>query len=146
MVRSVIAYVFTLLVAGLILSPATVFSQDQNADLEKNVCSGTNLSLGSGGSHAGGFNRGCENPIGGTGKPEDRLNKVIGDLINILTVIVSIVAVIMIIVGAFRFITSAGDPGKVSAAKNTVLYAVVGLAIVALAQAIARFVLGQSTG
>jgi hypothetical protein len=52
----------------------------------------------------------------------------------------------MIIIGGFRYITSGGDSGSVSSAKNTVLYAIVGLIIVALAQVIVRFVLSKSTG
>jgi hypothetical protein len=52
----------------------------------------------------------------------------------------------MILIGGFRYITSGGDSGNVSGAKNTILYAIVGLVIVALAQFIVRFVLSQSTG
>ena len=66
-------------------------------------------------------------------------------IINILSVIVGIVAVIMIIIGGFRYITSGGSSEKVTAAKNTLLYAIIGLVIVALAQVIVRFVLTKTT-
>ena len=46
----------------------------------------------------------------------------------------------MIIIGGLRYITSNGDSGNVTNAKNTILYAIVGLVIVALAQLIVRFV------
>lgn len=77
----------------------------------------------------------------GTGK----VNKLITDVVNILSIIVGIAAVIMIIIGGFRYITSAGSAEKVTAAKNTILYALIGLVIVALSQVIVRFVLKQTT-
>ncbi len=66
-------------------------------------------------------------------------------VINILSIIVGIVAVIMIIIGGFRYVTSGGASDKVGGAKNTLIYAIIGLIIVALAQAIVHFVLNQST-
>ncbi len=76
---------------------------------------------------------------------ESGLNEVITNIVNVLSLIVGIVAVVMIVVGGFRYITSGGDSGNVSGAKNTILYAIVGLIIVALAQFIVRFVLSKST-
>jgi TRAP-type C4-dicarboxylate transport system permease small subunit len=67
-------------------------------------------------------------------------------IINILSVIVGVVAVIMIIIGGFRYITSGGSSDKVTGAKNTILYAIIGLIIVALAQVIVRFVLNKTAG
>jgi hypothetical protein len=52
----------------------------------------------------------------------------------------------MIVVGGFRYVTSAGDSTKVGSAKNTILYALIGLIIVALAQIVVRFVLSKATG
>ena len=51
----------------------------------------------------------------------------------------------MIIFGGFRYITSGGNDNNVSSAKNTILYAVIGLVIVALSQFIVRFVLNTAT-
>jgi hypothetical protein len=51
----------------------------------------------------------------------------------------------MIIYGGFRYITSGGDSNGVTAAKNTILYAIIGLIIVALAQIIVNFVLNKTT-
>jgi uncharacterized membrane protein len=62
-------------------------------------------------------------------------------VVEILSIVVGIVAVIMIIVSAFRYVTSGGDAGRVTAAKNALIYAVVGLVIVALAQTMVHFVL-----
>lgn len=62
-------------------------------------------------------------------------------IINIFSIVVGVVAVIMIIVGGFRYIISGGDSSSVQGAKNTILYAIVGLVIVVFAQVIIRFVL-----
>ncbi|HLG90750.1 MAG TPA: pilin [Candidatus Saccharimonadales bacterium] len=80
------------------------------------------------------------------GAPDETdFNDLLAKIINIISVIVGVVAVIMIIVGGFRYITSGGSPEKVTGAKNTILYGIVGLIIVALAQVIVRFVLKQVT-
>ncbi len=81
-----------------------------------------------------------------TQNPEDTVNDIITDVINIFSLVVGVVSVIMIIVGGLRYITSGGDSGSVGGAKNTILYAIIGLVIVALAQVIVRFVLGQVEG
>lgn len=68
----------------------------------------------------------------------------VGTLVNVFLFLIGAVAVIMIIYGGFRYITSAGDSGAVSSAKNTILYAAVGLIIAASAYAIVGFVLNES--
>jgi hypothetical protein len=72
------------------------------------------------------------------------VNKMVKTVISLLSFVIGVVAVIMIIIGGFKYITSAGDAGKVTSAKNTILYAVIGLVVVALAQVIVRFVLQKS--
>lgn len=74
---------------------------------------------------------------------ENKINSTIATVINIFSWIVGITAVIMIIIGGFKYITSQGDSGNVSGAKNTILYAVIGLVIVAMAQVIVKFVLNK---
>lgn len=71
------------------------------------------------------------------------LNKVIKLVLNILSVVVGIAAVIMMVIGGMRYITSGGDSNNVSSAKNTIIYALVGLVIVAVAQLIVKFVLNS---
>jgi hypothetical protein len=73
------------------------------------------------------------------------LTGTIKNVVNVLSVIVGVVAVIMIVIGGFRYVTSGGKQESVTAAKNTILYALVGLVIVALAQVIVRFVLTRTT-
>lgn len=79
-----------------------------------------------------------------TFKEEDNVNEVVALVINIFSVVVGIIAVVMIVYGGFKFITSGGDSGKVTSARNTIIYAIIGLAIVALAQTIAKFVLEKT--
>jgi len=71
-------------------------------------------------------------------------NKLLTTIINIFSAIVGVIAVIMIIVGGLRYITSGGDSNKVGTAKQTLMYAIIGLVIVALAQLIVHFVLAQA--
>jgi heme/copper-type cytochrome/quinol oxidase subunit 2 len=73
------------------------------------------------------------------------IDTTIANIINILSVVVGVVAVIMIIVAGFRYITSGGKQESITAAKNTLLYAIIGLVIVATAQIIARAVLHLAT-
>ena len=77
---------------------------------------------------------------------DDKVNELIKQVINIISAIVGVIAVVMIIIGGFRYITSGGQPDKVTSAKNTILYGLIGLVIVALAQVIVQFVLTKITG
>ncbi len=77
--------------------------------------------------------------------PSDTLNNTVANAINLISVVVGVAAVIMIIVGGFRYITSAGNQESVKTAKNTIVYAIIGLVIVALAQVIVQFVLHETT-
>jgi hypothetical protein len=64
-------------------------------------------------------------------------------IINTMLIILGIIAVIMIIFGGIRYTTSAGDASRVKAAKDTVMYSVVGLVVAILAFAIVNFVTTQ---
>ena len=66
-------------------------------------------------------------------------------LTNVLLFIIGAISVIMIIIGGLRYVVSGGDSSKVSAAKNTILYAVVGIVVALLAYAIINFVIGSFT-
>ena len=74
-----------------------------------------------------------------------KINNIVHTIVNLMSALVGIVAVIMIIVGGFRYITSGGNDTSVTSAKNTILYAIIGLVVVALAQLIVRFTLGKLT-
>jgi len=76
-------------------------------------------------------------------KNTDSVFNTLKSVINILLTVVGIVSVIMIIVGGVKYVTSAGDSSGVSSAKNTILYAVVGLVVALMAFAIVNFVLDR---
>lgn len=129
----------------LAVSALPVLAQEkENAELKRNLCGGANLSLSEGGNDTDGYNRSCTQPTDGTGAPTDNIEKTIQNIVDLISVIVGIIAVFMIIIGGLRYITSGGDSGKVSSAKNTIIYAIVGLIVVALAQVIVRFVISNS--
>jgi hypothetical protein len=73
------------------------------------------------------------------------LQDTIASVINILSAAAGIIAVIMIIVGGLRYVTSAGNPEGAKNARNTILYAVIGLGVVALAQIVVHFVLHNTS-
>lgn len=62
---------------------------------------------------------------------------------NVLLFIIGAVSVIMLIIGGFRYVTSQGDSSQVASAKNTILYAIIGLIIAILAFAVVSFVTDQ---
>lgn len=120
---------------ALLLAPAALLAVPVGAQpsiqdgLDSGTCLSTNASAD------------C---VSGT-EAEDKVNTIITTVINIFSLVVGVVSVIMIIVGGLKYITSGGEAGNVSGAKNTILYAIIGLVIVALAQVIVRFVLQRVT-
>lgn len=86
----------------------------------------------------------CE-AVGGCSDGAEEVSNVIATAINILSAIGGIVAVIIIIINGIRFITSNGDPQATNSARNGIIYALVGILVVVLAQVIVQFVL-QRTG
>ena len=74
------------------------------------------------------------------------INTVIQSVINILLFIVGAASVIMLIVGGIRYVVSAGDQQAVSNAKNTILYAIVGIIVAILAYAAVQFVFNTFGG
>ncbi len=66
---------------------------------------------------------------------------VITRVVQLLVIFAGVASVIMIMVGGFKYITSSGDPSKTASAKNTILFAVIGLVVTVLSQTIVTFVL-----
>lgn len=78
-----------------------------------------------------------------TGNPLTGSNGLLHKATQIVAVVTGSVAVIIIIVGGFMYITSGGDPQKVNNAKNAIVYAAIGLVIIVAAQFIITFVLSK---
>ena len=71
---------------------------------------------------------------------DDDIGDIMRTVINVLLFVVGIISVVMIIVGGIMYATSAGDSGAVGKAKNTILFAVVGLVVAFVAYAIVNWV------
>lgn len=74
---------------------------------------------------------------------DDSSNDLVGTIISVLLFVIGAISVIMVIVGGILYVTSAGDSSAVAKAKNTILYAIVGLIVSLLAYAIVRWVFDQ---
>ena len=118
------------LVMGLsFVTPAVVYAAD---------CDPSNLNATSGANCA----QGDETPSN-LFSGED---SVFRQIVNIMLFIVGAVAVIMLIFGGIRYVTSGGAQDQVTAAKNTIMYAIVGIVVAILAFAVVNFVVtGVST-
>lgn len=79
--------------------------------------------------------------VGGKAANTDELNTGLKTLVNVLLFLLGAIAVIMIIIGGIRYATSNGDASATKGAKDTILYACVGLAVAILAYAIVNFVI-----
>lgn len=71
---------------------------------------------------------------------DETINPVIQNVINLLLWAIGLISVIMIIIGGIRYTMSNGDANMVRAAKDTVMYAVIGLVVAMLAYSIVNFV------
>jgi hypothetical protein len=114
--------------AGLVapMVPATAYG----ADAKSAICDGITTTTGNG----------CD-----VSPNSNKIRSALKLVLEVLSFIVGIAAVIMIIIGGFRYVISAGDGANTAGAKNTILYALIGLVIVAFAQLIVKFVLNKST-
>ncbi len=76
---------------------------------------------------------------------DDRVNNLFGSVVTILSIVTGVIAVLVIIYAGFKYMTSGGEAGRVSNAKSTLLYALVGLAVAALAGLMVHFVLYRTS-
>lgn len=120
--------VSSMMMLGLVATPMAFGSVTYAANNKADACKGVSA-IGGGDA--------CTDPDAG-----NQLGNFIKQIINILLFIIGAVAVIMIIVGGLRYVTSGGDASSTKAARDTILYAVVGLVVAVMAFAIVNFVLG----
>ena len=131
--RIILAFAGVIFVIALLAGSVAPVAADTAVNIDNKVKCGSNVSGLSGG--------GCDSNVAGS---STKLEGLIRTIINVFSAIVGSVSVIMIIIGGFRYITSGGDSNNVGGAKNTILYALVGLVIVAFAQVIVQFVLQRA--
>jgi len=99
------------------------------------------------GAKTGGITAGldCAN---GTGVPQTLFGgstSVFTTVVNVLLFLIGAISVIMLIYGGIRYTTSGGNSASVTAAKNTIMYAIIGLIVAFLAFAIVNWVLTSVT-
>lgn len=78
--------------------------------------------------------------------PQNRIygpNGILTKIANLISVVVGIASVIMIIIAGFKYVIASGDPSNIKSAKDTLMYAIVGLIVAAMSQAIVLFVLSR---
>lgn len=83
----------------------------------------------------------CKGSTSICGTNGNSLFRIVKNIINVLLYASGIIAVLMIIIGGISYVLSGGDQSKITTAKNTILYAVVGLIVAIMAFAIVNFVL-----
>ncbi len=89
---------------------------------------------------------GASNAGGATGgDAQTSINSTIESVINIMSVVGGILATAFIVIGGVKYVTSNGDSSKAASARTTILYSVIGLVIILLAQIIVQFVITTST-
>ena len=131
MIKKIKTYLAAALLAGLLATPIAL-PVAVSAQGTPEVACGADLQLNG---------TVCE---ANSPESEEKVNNMIKLAVNIFSIVVGIVSVIMIIVGGFMYVTSGGESGKITNAKNTILYAIIGLVIVAMAQIIVKFVLSRT--
>lgn len=97
--------------------------------------------LGEGGAPAG------INAARGDNTPSNLVNgdsSIVRRAINIMLFGVGVLSVVMLIFGGFRYVISGGKKESVTNAKNTILYAIIGLLVAVFAYAIINFILGAA--
>lgn len=82
---------------------------------------------------------------GCTSGSSGNLSNVVINILNVVIGLLGVVAVIFIIIGGINYMTSSGDSAKVKKARDTILYAVIGLIVSILAGVIVNFVIDATT-
>lgn len=108
---------FAVMIGAAALTPSAIVSADARGEIRQ------------------GFNE-----VGGNTETTS-LSVRIKNVVNIFLYIIGVLSVIMIVIGGIRYTISAGDSGRIKAAKDTIMYAVIGLAVALFAYAIVNFVL-----
>lgn len=126
-------------VVGFSLAAAPVYAAEEDAGAGSGSGSGSSCS-----SPVDCIRQGSDDVGGDAGGMT--LEEGITNIVNILLFVLGAIAVIMIIIGGIRYATSNGDASSTKAAKDTILYAVIGLVVAILSYAIVNFVIDAFAG
>jgi len=122
---------------SLLAVPAAVSADSIQNELACGTTTGSNNTQAYGSS-------GCVGTVNNGQSATTGVGALITEVIDTFSWIVGGISVIMVIYGGFRYVTSGGNDSSISGAKNTIVYALIGLVIVALAQVIVHFVLSKA--
>lgn len=75
-----------------------------------------------------------------SGLPNHAPKNTINTALSIVFAITASIALLMIVIAGFRYIVAHGDPNATAQAKNTILYAIIGLLVTMVAYSIVIFV------
>lgn len=121
-INKILMLFLLMFVAVALIAPVSV-----QASIKSDVCSGIGIA-------AGGE---CKDSATGS----KSVNDTIKTALNFFSALIGVIAVVMIMIAGVKYMTSQGEPGKINEAKNALLYAVVGIVVVAMAQIIVQFVI-----
>ncbi len=128
--KLLITATFGLLLLGVALAPAQPAYAALFDNAKDQACNGINVDA---------HTSGCS-----TANGSGRLSTTLKTALSLFSIVVGVIALLMIIIGGVKFVTSQGESAAVASAKNTIIYALVGLVIVAFSQFIVRFVLAKT--
>lgn len=118
--KNIVRLSLTALTGVLLFTPLPVFAFD--------------LSMSNGASSARGVDQ-ATTLFGATG--------IFTTITNVMLFVVGAISVIMVVIGGLRYVISGGNSTNITTAKNTILYAVIGLVVAILAYAMINFVIGS---
>ena len=137
-----------LVIMGMVLCVSILSQQPANA--APPAPDGPTTGVDSGGADANAKQAACQGSGGtwnnGTGEcftpgSSRTVMSTIRQIVDILSFLIGAIAVLMIIVGGIRYTVAQGDNAAISAAKNTIMYAIVGIIVAFVAYGIVNFVL-----
>lgn len=145
MVQKIKKHAITIMLSLGLLAPglvpalvSTAFADTGGTNVTGGLCGGINTAANN--------NQNTDCGTAGTGNGQSDIANLASRVTNLFSLIVGIAAVIMVVYSGFRYITSGGDSNRVGSAKNSLIYAIVGLVIVAMAQFIVHYVINQAQG
>lgn len=125
-VISVVMVIGLAIAASLVLGTPAALADNSS---KGQICQGIGVAGGN-----------CTNGSGQAG-----VTGLVQTIVNLMSWIVGIIAVIMVIIAGLKYITAGGSSEKLSSAKSTLIYALIGIAIVALAQFLISFTYHAAT-
>jgi len=133
-----------MLVLPVALPTAVSYASSSSAGCGSNGVVANQVAGGAADASGPGATVGCDPNGGLNSNSSTAVGTLAQTIVNIFSVVVGAASIIMIIYSGFRYITSGGSSERIGNAKTTLIYAIIGLVVVALAQILVHFVLSAS--